>query len=261
LQQDLTTKLQNSGLLQIHERLRQISGGEVLDIGTGCGEFVGVLMKSLRDYDSFVGIDISEKDLQIAEADYQGKPVKFEIMDASAMSFNDCAFDTVSLSFLLHHLEKMEIALEEAKRVLKPGGYLIIQEVISDQDQNEAKLNDRAIHHLKASVDRLNGIPHSETYSRQQLRNIIGQLQLSRVEVFESTDPLNCLFCKRMKECEDPRSENNIRHGLDEIDDILKHTTDLSIIQDIQQEAEHLKERVRATGYESASQLFFICRK
>lgn len=261
MQQDLTAKLQNSGVLQIRERLGQISGGKVLDIGTGQGDFIDVLMKSLRDYDSFVGIDVSENDLQMANNKFQGAAVRFEIMNAGEMSFQDCSFDTVCMSYLLHHLEKMEIVLENARRVLKPGGYLIIQEVISSRDQSKARHNCIAIHHLKARVDRLNGISHSDTLSRRQLTSMVDQLRLRAVETFESTDSLKCLFCDNMKECEDPRSEYNIKHGIIEIDDILKKAAGLSILDGIQQEAEYLKERVRKTGFESASQLFFICKK
>jgi len=259
--QELTARIQNSGVLEIRSKLGEISGGSVLDVGTSQGDFIKTLMKSLKDYEAFVGIDISEKDLEKAKKRFQNEPVTFEIMNAEEMSFDDNSFDTVCFSYSVHHLENVESVLREMKRVLKQGGYLILQEMFSDEDQSDAKLTEILVHHLDARVDRANGIPHFETYSRQQLKDIIELLGMSKVEVYESTDSLKCLFCESMKECENPRSEMNLELGIGEIDDILKRAADTSIIQEIEQEAEHLKERVRITGYESASQLFFICVK
>jgi methylase of polypeptide subunit release factors len=53
-----------SGAVKILSKLGSISGGKVLDVATGSGDFVDTLMKALKDYDCFVGIDISAKDLE-----------------------------------------------------------------------------------------------------------------------------------------------------------------------------------------------------
>lgn len=259
--QELTKKVKDSGVLEIRQRMGQISGGCILDVGTWQGDFIGTLMKSLKDYKEFVGIDISAKDLEVARESYQGKPVRFEVMNAEDMTFDDGSFDTVCISYSLHHLESVGAVLEEILRVLRPGGHLIVQEEYSDGDQSDAQRTEILIHHLDSRVDRMNGIPHVETFSRQKLIDIVNDLGMSKVETYESTNSLKCLFCKSMKECEDPKSERSIKLGLNGIDRILESAKDLSSFRDIGREAEHLRERAKRFGFESSSQLFFICVK
>jgi ubiquinone/menaquinone biosynthesis C-methylase UbiE len=61
----------DSGVVEISERLGEISGGRVLDVGTSSGSFIGLLKSALRDYDSFVGIDISETELDKARQKFK----------------------------------------------------------------------------------------------------------------------------------------------------------------------------------------------
>lgn len=258
---NLTPRIKESGVLEIRDRLGQISGGKILDVGTSSGDFMRVLMKSLKDYESFVGIDISAKEFENTKQSPWSEQVKFELMNAEEMQFDDNSFDTVCSSFSLHHLKNINLVLSEMKRVLKKGGHLFIQEMFSDKDQSDAQLTEILIHHLDARVNRTNGIPHFDTYSRQQLNDFVEKLELSSTEVYESKASLQCVFCDAMEQCEDPRSDRNIKSGLRDIDDILKNATGLSIFSDIQEKAEDLKERVKTTGFRDASLLFFICTK
>ncbi|MHA2190799.1 MAG: class I SAM-dependent methyltransferase [Candidatus Thorarchaeota archaeon] len=199
--QGLTESIRNSGVLEIRNRLESMSAGKVLDIGTQHGDFISAMMKSMKNYEAFVGIDISEKDLEKARESFPDVPVEFELMNAEELSFDDDSFDTVCLSYSLHHLENVEVVLREMMRVLKPGGHLIVQELFSDDDQSEAKITDILAHQLDARLDRMSGIPHFEAYSRQQLKDIVNRLGMSRVEVYESTWPLKCLDCDNMQKC------------------------------------------------------------
>lgn len=257
--QSLTEGVRNSGAPEIRDRLGLISGGEILDVGTQRGGFIKTLMKSLKDYKSFVGIDISEEDLEKARERLNNEAISFEEMNAEELFFDDNSFDTVCTSYTLHHFENVETVLLELKRVLKPGGYLILQDVFSDEDQSDAKITEMLIHHLVTKVDRMKGIPHFDTYKRQQLKDFVGKLGLSKVEVYESTKSMDCLFCKDMAGCEDPM--DRIEYGIGGIDEILENAAGLPSFDDIQQEADRLKERVRITGHAGASLLFFVCKK
>ncbi len=55
--EELPRGLASSNAGTIAKRLGSVSGGRILDVGTSGGGFVDTLMKTLRDYDSFVGID------------------------------------------------------------------------------------------------------------------------------------------------------------------------------------------------------------
>ncbi|MFW9965172.1 MAG: class I SAM-dependent methyltransferase [Candidatus Sifarchaeia archaeon] len=259
--QTFTESIRNSGVLEIRDIMASISGGRVLDVGTQHGSFITIMMKSMKDYEAFVGIDISEENLEKARETITEDSVEFELMNAEELTFDDSSFDTVCISHSLHHLENVDDVLGEMMRVLKPGGYLILQEIFSDKDQSEAQRTEILTHHLDARIDRMEGTPHFDTLSRQQIKNLINGLGMSSVEVFETTWGLKCLYCDNFQQCEDPKSEYNLKFGREEIDDILRRAKDHPDTDDIQQEAKLLLDRLKRTGYQSASLLFFICRK
>ncbi|MHA1908102.1 MAG: methyltransferase domain-containing protein [Candidatus Thorarchaeota archaeon] len=257
--QEPTTAMKSSGALEITQRLGEISGGVILDIATQQGSFINVLMKTLKDYDSFFGIDISEEHIEKAKNKFSDDPVEFEIMNAEELTFKDNSFDTVCMSHSIHHMKNPNQALDEMIRVLKPGGYLILQEMFRDSDQSEAKQNDIASHHWGAKIDRFEGESHFETYSREQLRTLVGSLDVIELEDFESERYLKCLFCEDMEKCGDPK--NNIEFAIEEIDRILKRAEKHPQYEELSQEAQELREKIESTGSMPASLLLFICRK
>ena len=182
-------------------------------------------------------------------------------MNAEELIFDENSFDTVCISYSLHHLENLNTVLGEMMRVLKTNGHLIIQEMFSDDDQSDAKITDMLAHHLGARIDRMEGIPHYDTFSRQQLTDMVNGLRLSRVEIYESTWALKCLYCDNFPKCEDPKSDSNMELGREEIGEILQRAKEHPQTDDIQHEAEILLESVEKTGYHSASQLFILCKK
>jgi len=192
---DLPESVGESGAIEVLTKLGTISGGDVLDVGTQKGDFINVLMKVLKEYNTFTGIDISEENLKEARELFKDKPVNFQPMNAESMNFQDHQFDTVCISFSLHHLENIDKVLAEMYRVLKPNGHFIVQEMYCDGEQSAAQQLDTLVHHLNAKVDSLMGIPHFETLTRQRLRNYVSRIGLRDIEVFDSTWSVKCLFC------------------------------------------------------------------
>lgn len=95
---------------------------DVLEFGCGPGGVVGYLKSTAR---SLVGIDVSPVAIEMARDWASGvagdAPVRFETMNAEAMTFEDASFDLVCGSGILHHLD-LEAGLVEVRRVLRPGG-------------------------------------------------------------------------------------------------------------------------------------------
>jgi ubiquinone/menaquinone biosynthesis C-methylase UbiE len=218
----LPETLAASGAVRMRSRLSSISGGKVLDVATGSGDFIETLMKTLRDYDCFVGIDIARKDLASAETRFKDQPVRMLEMNAESLEFDDDSFDTVGMAYSLHHLRRADAVLREMRRVLKPGGTLIITEEISDGRQTEAQKTSILQHAWQAQIDSLFGETHRTTWARHRIEELISRLQLESVEIFESTHPVECLFCERRFECDDPKSVENVSRALKDIDDGLK---------------------------------------
>jgi ubiquinone/menaquinone biosynthesis C-methylase UbiE len=95
---------------------------KVLDIGIGAGRTTGYLSKICKDY---TGIDFSGQMVKEAKKRFSDlKIFQGDVRDLSA--FADGSFDFVLFSFngidTLVQADRMK-ALQEIKRVLKPGGY------------------------------------------------------------------------------------------------------------------------------------------
>jgi len=99
-------------------------GEKILDLGCGNGRWYKVFVRKKVDY---FGLDNSEKLLEIAKKNFP--EAKFLIGDALNLPFSENFFDRVYAIALLHHIpsEVFRIkVLQEIKRVLKPGGILIL---------------------------------------------------------------------------------------------------------------------------------------
>ena len=253
--------LRVSGVIEVRERLDTILGGDVLDVGTQRGEFITTLMKTLRGYRSFVGIDISSDDLEKARELLKGAPADFIEMNAETMAFPDSHFDTVCISYSIHHLENIGAVLAEMYRVLKPGGNFIVQELYSDGEQTEAQQVDREIHNLNIRIDTILGIPHFEALTRKELKEAINNVGLSAVEVYESSWSVKCLFCKEAPDCEYPLRKEHVDSVTKEIDDDLTRVEDHPLYDELKKEGELIKGRVRAVGSSAASVMYFFGKK
>lgn len=103
----------------------------ILDVATGTGDFAITSNKILHP-NKIVGIDISEGMLDIGrkkilELNLQDK-IELVRGDSEAIDFADDSFDAVTVAFGVRNFENLEKGLSEIRRVLKPGGKLIVLE-------------------------------------------------------------------------------------------------------------------------------------
>ncbi len=92
---------------------------KVLDVGCGAGFLANDLAKASFDV---TGIDISNASLDVAKSYDETNNVKYIHASAYELPFQDASFDVVSAMDVLEHVEKPELLIKEAKRVLKPRG-------------------------------------------------------------------------------------------------------------------------------------------
>ncbi|MEV4416525.1 methyltransferase domain-containing protein [Catellatospora sp. NPDC049609] len=100
-----------------------VSGRRILDAGCGSGP----LSAALRDKGAVVtGLDRSAAMVDLARRRL-GEDADLHVADLSEpLQFADAAFDVVVSSLVLHYLEDWSGPLAELRRVLKPGGRLIL---------------------------------------------------------------------------------------------------------------------------------------
>ena len=241
----------------------------MLDVGTDQGGFIDILMNTLKDYESFVGIDNCASHDSIAEMrearkHFRGKPVEFLEMDGEDLGFEDGSFDTVCISYALHHLDDVDAVLTEMMRVLRPGGHFIVQELYGDGDKTEAQRVDELQHEWCVKIDNLLGITHNKAFTRQRIKDFAQGLGLKDVEVFDADRPMDCLFCDRNQLCEDPKNQARFHDSIGMIDetyDMLKDYPDPEVRSRIKEEGEMLKKEIARSGSAAASYLFIIGTK
>lgn len=101
----------------------------LLDIGCGFG-LETLRLASLTKDGFAAGIDLSREFIGIAgnRAEKAGMTIDFRVADAGAIPFPDEHFDYVRAERILIYLKDVANALEEARRVLRPGGRLALIE-------------------------------------------------------------------------------------------------------------------------------------
>lgn len=153
-----TTALNRPG--KVAELLAPAIKGKVLDVGIGGGP----LVKRLPNADIH-GIDISR--LLLKKAGERGaKPV---LATGESMPFKPRSFDSAMCLEVIGHLREPTEVVREIRRVLKPGGRLVISAIERDREMEE-----------------LTGAPGPEKYrsfTRKQVEKILKAGGLSVDEV------------------------------------------------------------------------------
>lgn len=105
-------------------------GESVLDVGCGTGSLAIAAKRQVGETGSVQGIDASPQ--MIARARHKARKAKLDVGFADGVAeslpFPDARFDVVLSTVMLHHLRKSArpVAVAEMKRVLKPGGRLLL---------------------------------------------------------------------------------------------------------------------------------------
>ncbi len=107
------------------------SPSSILDVAAGTGDFS--ILEAQRTAATITAIDISQNMLDIAvqKAEKAGlsSRVKFMKADSLCMPFEDDMFDAVTVGFGVRNFVDIPKGLTEIRRVLKPGGRLVVLEL------------------------------------------------------------------------------------------------------------------------------------
>jgi len=108
---------------------------DVLDVGCGTGALTREVAQHVGDAGSVAGLDLSESMLGVARETCPG--IDFRQGSATDLPYGDGCFDIVVSSFMLMFVPDPRKAISEMRRVLRPGGRLVVS-VWQSLDSNPA---------------------------------------------------------------------------------------------------------------------------
>lgn len=237
---------------QIEAQIASLRGGRILDVATGSGWLLAWLLDTMQDTTGGAGIDL--RPLDAAALDEEGifnrENVEFLQMDAAAMDFPDASFDTVAIANSLHHMPDAGAVLAEMRRVLKPGGHVVVLEMYRDQ-QDGPQMTHILMHHWWANIDSALGITHNETYTRAALVDLITGLGLQNVALLDASFGAG----------QDPHDSERREVLLNRITHYLDRAKDLPDYAAFETRAKDLKLRLLDEGFRSANTLVAVEQK
>ncbi len=112
-------------------QLKKDNPKHILDVATGTAD-MAIMTSKMLNPNKIDGIDISKGMLELGrkkiEKEQLTDKIELHIGDSETINFADNTFDAVMVAFGVRNFENLEKGLLEMKRVLKPGGRLIVLE-------------------------------------------------------------------------------------------------------------------------------------
>lgn len=138
----LSRSSEEGGLRALRQRLLAGASGRVLEIGAGTGANLGLYNVAID------GLVVTEPEpamlRRLQKAAQQHMPLAQVVQSrAEQLPFQDASFDTVVSTLVLCGVDDQARALEEAHRVLKPGGRLLFLEHVRAEEPKLARRQDR----------------------------------------------------------------------------------------------------------------------
>lgn len=154
-----------------------LSGDRALDVATGSG---GLAFELAERFGEVVAVDLPDVLARVAPAPHER--IRWQGMDAEALAFPDASFDAVAVAWSLHHFRDPRRVLGEMRRVLRPGGRLVVVEPFVAWTGTNRDHHLRA-HMLGAHLDRARGVWHAEIFLRERVESLVRALGLEALAI------------------------------------------------------------------------------
>ena len=165
---------------------------KILDAGTGTAR-IPILMCQQRPQYLITAVDLAQSMLIIGQRNVEeaglDQRIRLERVDSKRMPYPDLEFDMVVSNSLVHHLPDPLSFFQEIKRLVRPGGAILIRDLIRPE-------NDTVVNSLVAKIGEAYD-PHQQQLFRESLQaaltlsevqGLIDRVGLSHVKLSQSSD-------------------------------------------------------------------------
>ncbi|QDU69392.1 class I SAM-dependent methyltransferase [Engelhardtia mirabilis] len=168
------------------------AGGSMLDVGCGPGHVAVMVCDEIAE-GSVLGVDLAQTMLTHAERHRSKSPhaerLSFRLADAKGLPFADGEFDTVYSNTILHHIPDPRPFLSELRRVLKPGGVLLVRDLFRPDDIERA--DELVALHAAGANPNQQALFHASlcaAFTPNELRALADESGLADAEIVVDTD-------------------------------------------------------------------------
>ncbi len=137
----------------------------------------------------------------------------------------------------------------------------ILQESISDKNQEKSRISDALLHEFISQINTLRGHFHRGFFEQQEIVVMVQESGFKNIDVFISNFSLKCALCKYLENCNDSMSDKMINKGLREESRSLRFIKDHPKYSYFRKEASLLRKTIRQNGYSPASVVFIVAQK
>lgn len=156
-----------------------VPGQQVLDVACGPGFLTRAFA---RAGSRTVGFDATEAFLAFARAEARQEglsTIEFQAGDAERLPFDEGTFDVVACRAAFHHFPRPACVLGEMRRVCRPGGRVMVADLLGHDDPERAAYHDR--------VERLCDPTHVRALPAAELERLFAEAGLRIVTAPRST--------------------------------------------------------------------------
>ncbi|KAJ3179557.1 hypothetical protein HDU85_004830 [Gaertneriomyces sp. JEL0708] len=162
------------------------ANAECLDFGCGTGILSVPLAPTVK---SILGVDAAGKMVEV----YNAKAKTLSLSNISALALDLCVdadysqisskrFDVIFTQLVLHHIENVPLVFERLAKLLKPGGKLIVIDILKDENSHLFHPADAAHAHCIAHGGGFAPESIAEYYHMAGLRDVVIRPQALEME-------------------------------------------------------------------------------
>jgi ubiquinone/menaquinone biosynthesis C-methylase UbiE len=165
---------------------------KVLDLGTGTAR-IPILMCQQRPQYLITGVDLAQSMLIIGQRNIEEakltQRIKLERVDSKKMPYPDLEFDMLVSNSLVHHLPDPFSFFQELKRLVKPGGAILIRDLIRpDDDRLVNDLVSKLGQDYDARQQQLFHDSLKAALTLAEVQNLIDRVGLTQVTLTQSSE-------------------------------------------------------------------------